>query len=144
MKNKIILILIVFIVILAVSIYAVFNYRRNVMESQKINIEFEKYYQKQVTGHELISIINKAIDVNTKNAVEKDGNGLYIENDDNSIKIYIKFKLDDEYSTVQMEKVTDRGTDSFLKLYNTQNFECTEIEYHKKTNNVKSVTFTET
>ena len=65
MKNKIILILIVFIVILAVSIYTVFNYRRNVMESQKISIEFEKYYQKQVTGHELISIINKAIDINT-------------------------------------------------------------------------------
>ena len=43
-----------------------------------------------------------------------------------------------------MEKVTDKGTDSFLKLYNTQNFECTEIEYHEKTKNIKSVTFTET
>ena len=69
---------------------------------------------------------------------------MYIENDKNSIKIYIEFLYDeDEIRTIEMEKIENNGIDQFINVYSTASFKCTKITYHEKTNNVKSLTFTE-
>ena len=66
MKNKIIIILIIFIVILSISIYMVYSYRKNIYDYQETTRTYEAYYNKQILGTELISIINRTIDINQK------------------------------------------------------------------------------
>ena len=144
MKNKIIIIVIIFLIILSVSAYMVYNYRKSVISSQKVNESYKAYYDTEILGTELISIINKTVDFNEQNGIQKDENGMYIENDNNSIKIYISFKYEDDYQTVEMEKISNNGTDNFRKVYSTASFKCTEISYHDKTKTVKALTFTET
>ena len=144
MKNKILLILIIFMCILLLAGYFVYNYRMNIAESQKTNKEYSAFYNAQMLGTELISLVNKTMDVNEKNNIQKDENGLYIENDTNSIKLYISFKYKDDYKTIEMEKIANAGIENFIKTYSTASFKCTNIGYHEKTKNVKELTFTET
>ena len=87
MKNKILLILIIFLIILSISIYFVYNYRKNALQAQKINNEYKAYYKMQMLGTELVSILNKTADINEKNEIQKDSQGLYIDNNINSIKV---------------------------------------------------------
>lgn len=144
MKNKILIILIIFMVILASATYIIYNYRMKLQEAQKINNEYKSYYEAQILGTELVSIMNRTQDVNTKNEVEKDSEGLYIDNEDDSIKMYLKLKYKDDYSTIEIEKILDDGIENFIKSYSTASFKCTEITHHEKTGNVKTLTFTET
>lgn len=144
MKNKILLIILIFIIILCISIYFIYNYRTNKVEAQKVNNEFKSYYKTQMLGTELISIINKTEDINVKFGVERDNDGLFIENDTNSIKIYIKFKYKDEYKLLEIERILNNGIQNFIKTYSTASFKCTEISYHEKTGNVKTLVFEET
>lgn len=143
MKNKILLIIIVFVVILAVAVYGIYSYRSKAIESQKINNEYKSYYNVQIIGNELLSIINKTQDIDEQYGIQKDQEGMYIENATNSIKIYVKFKYKDDYRVLEMEKIINGGIENFAKAYSTADFVCTEINYHEKTNNVKALTFTE-
>lgn len=143
MKNKVLLILLIFVVILIVTVYGIYTYRRNSLESQKINTEYKSYYNVQIIGSELLSIINKTEDIDEQYGIQKDQEGMYIENVTNSIKIYVKFKYKDDYRVLEMEKIINGGIENFAKAYSTANFVCTEINYHEKTNNVKALTFTE-
>ena len=143
MKNKILLVLTIFMVILAISCYIVYQYRLNIIENQKINNQYKSYYQAQVLGTELVSIINETEDINSKNEILKNDEGLYIDNQDNSIKMYIEFIYKDEYKTLEIEKILKDGIENFIKNYGAQSFKCTKITYHEKTKNVKEIIFTE-
>ena len=144
MKNKIMLILIAFLVILALTSYFIYNYRAQFLASQETNKIFESYYNAQMLGTELVSVINRTEDINNKNNVDKNEQGMYIENDTNSIKVYIKLKYKDDYTTLEIEKILQDGTDNFIKTYGTASFKGEEISYHEKTGNVKAIVFTET
>ena len=144
MKNRILLILIIFMSIIAVISYIIYNYRINLQEVQRINNEFKSYAEAQMLGTELVSVINRVQDINSKNNIEKDSDGLYIENEENSIKMYIKLKYEDDYSVLEVERILNNGIENFIKNYSTASFKCEEITYHEKTGNVKSLTFTET
>ena len=143
MKNRILIILLIFFIVLVISGYAVYNYRTSVIESQKINNEYPKYYNIQVLGNELITIINKTIDINEKYGTEKNEDGQYIENDTSSIKLYIEFRYKEDYKKVTMEDISKSGIENFMKVYGAASFKCTELTYHEKSKNIKSVTFTE-
>lgn len=143
MKKKIFIILIIFIIILAMVTYGVYSYRKQLVESQEINNIYKSYENIQILGSQLISIINKTVDINEKAGLEKDENGMYIDNGKDSIELYIEFIYEDETKTVPMEKISNSGTESFVNIYSTASFKCTNISYHEKTNNVKSLTFTE-
>ena len=144
MKKKITLILVIFLIILSISIYFIYSYRKNTIESQKINNEYKSYYNVQMLGTELVSILNKTADINEKNEIQKDSEGLYRDNDINSIKIYIKFKYKEEYKTLEMEKILNNGVENFIKSYAAASFKCESINYHSKTKNVKELTFIQT
>ena len=144
MKNKILIIVVIFMVVLAIAVYGIYKYQINNKEIQKTNNEYKSYYNVQMLGTELISIINKTEDTNEKYGISKNEEGLYIENDTNSIKIYIEFKYEEEFRTLEMEKIINNGIENFIKVYSTASFKCTNISYHDKTNNVKALTFTET
>ena len=143
MKNKILILLLIFIIILIFAGYTVYHYRTTTAKAQEINEEYKQYYHTQVLGNELISIINKTIDLNQKNGITKNEEGLFQENDTNSIKLYVKLQYQDDYTTVEMEKIADNGIENFIKVYNSASFECTEITYHAKNNNMKTIIFTE-
>ena len=86
------------------------------------------------------SIINKAMDDNEKNGIPKQKNSiLYEENNENSIKIEVKFS--DDRANASMESIANLGTEEFVKLYPTATFKCTKIEYHQKTEQIKYMLF---
>ena len=86
------------------------------------------YQNKQIYGTELTTVINKAVDNNEKNSVQKDEQGFYIENDTNSINIEVKML--DEDMTLKMETFYNNGMTNFIDNYELIYFECTKIEYN--------------
>ena len=88
--------------------------------------------------------MNKAIDLNNKNKISKDENNMYVENDKNSIKVYLKVKSSD--STMEMEKLMldkKAGIEKVEYAFSDLIFEVSDVQYHKKTGQVKSITFKE-
>lgn len=144
MKKNLIILISILLIICAFVVYFVINYRNMQMQAQINNKEYNTYKDKTIVGTTLVSIINKTVDNNEKNNIEKDNSNVYIENEDNSIEIYIYF-LDEDGKRIEipytMEQIYNKGSDSFIKLYGTSNFTCTNIDYHSKTGNVKSLTF---
>lgn len=141
--KKFVIILLVLCIILAVGIYSVYRYRNAILETQKLNSQYEQYYNINILGTELISIVNRTIDINNKNNIEQDNSGYYIDNKNNSLHIYIKFVYKNNTKTIKMEDIEKSGIENFVKVYSTASFKCTGITYHEKTHNVKSLTFEE-
>ena len=144
MKKNLIILISILLIICAFVVYFVINYRNMQMQAQINNKEYNTYKDKTIVGTTLVSIINKTVDNNEKNNIEKDNSNVYVENEDNSIRIYI-YVLDEDGKRIEtpytMEQIYNKGSDSFIKLYGTSNFTCTNIDYHSKTGNVKSLTF---
>lgn len=138
MKKLAIFFLVVIIITVGIS-YMYLNYKTNYYEAKKENKQFESYYEKEIYGAELTTIINKAVDNNQNNEVQKDEKGKYIDNGTNSIKIDIKM-LDNE-KTYSMETLYGGGMDKFVQFYNEIKFKCTKLEYHESTNKVKYMLF---
>lgn len=138
MKKIAIFFLILIIIIVGIS-YLYLNYKANYYETQKQNKQFESYNQQEVYGAELTTIINKAVDNNEKNELEKDQKGNYIENNENSIQIEIKMLDNDK--TYSMETIYGGGMDKFIQYYKQIQFKCTQLKYHETTNKVKYMLF---
>ena len=138
MKNLAIFFLIVIIIIAGIS-YIYINYKTQYNETQQENRIYESYENKEIYGTELTSVINKAIDSNKKNNIQKDENGKYINNDNNSINIDIKMLDDDK--TYSMEIIYNGSMDNFVQFYSEIKFKCTKLEYHKSTKKIKYMLF---
>lgn len=143
MKKSFFMILFALIVITIVVTYTVFQFRKNEVEKQKVNNEYSVYLNKTIPGTDLMSLINKTIDLNEKNEVPRDSNKRYIKDNENLIQIYIEFIYKKETRTLQIEDIEKGGTEAFIKNYSTADFKCTSIEYNKDTNKVKSLVFSE-
>ncbi len=138
MKKLIIFFSVVIIIVCMISYIYILN-KSNERITMQQNQLFESYYQRQVYGAEIATVINKAIDNNYKNNVEKDNNNLYIENSTNSIKINIK--MIDNDTIYPMEMFANNGIQNFLEYYNNIQFKCVDIKYHENTKLVKSLLF---
>ena len=146
MKRNLIILISALLIVCVFVVYFVINYRNMQIDAQANNKEYITYKDKTIVGTTLVSLINKTVDNNEKNNIEKDEKNTYIENDKNSVKIYVYFldlKKEDKYieTPYTMEQIYNNDTDNFIKLYGTSNFCCTKIDYHEKTGNVKSLTF---
>ena len=141
MKKILICILSVFLVIICIVGYSVYSKNENTAQISVENKTYESYYNKEVLGTDIISIINKATDSNEKNEVELGKDGNYIENNKNSIRIEIKFQELDKVIT--MERINQVGIEKFWSNYGALSFKCTKIEYHEKTHRVKYMYFEE-
>ena len=127
MKKLAIIFLIGIIIIVGIS-YMYLNYKANYNEARRENNQFESYYNQEFYGADVVTIINKAYDNNLTNAVEKDENGIFKENNTNSIKIDVKM-LDTD-TTYTMETLYSGGMQNFVEYYSGIKFKCTKIEYH--------------
>ena len=146
MKRNLIILISALLIACVFVVYFVINYRNMQIDAQANNKEYITYKDKTIVGTTLVSLINKTVDNNEKNNIEKDEKNTYIENDKNSVKIYIYFldlEKEDKYieTPYTMEQIYNNDTDNFIKLYGTSNFYCSNIDYHEKTGNVKSLTF---
>ncbi len=139
MKKNLFVILGIFIIIITILSYTYYNYRKITILANQINKEYESYTETTIVGSNLMTLINKAIDQNEKNEIEKDSQNRYIENDKNSIKIEIKFLESDK--TFSMEAISKMGAEEFIKNYNKMTFKCTKKEYHERTKYIKYILF---
>lgn len=138
MKKIAIFLAIIIIIICGIS-YLYLNYKAEYNTSKKANMEFERYLNEEVYGADLATIINRAIDNNQKNEVERNNKGIYLDNNQNSINMEIKM-IDDD-SIYQMETIYNGGIQNFINYYNKIKFKCVEIKYHNSTNKVKYMLF---
>ena len=138
MKKIAIFFTVIIIVLCGIS-YLYLNYKAEYNMSKKANLEFEKYLNEEVYGTDLATIINRAVDNNNRNEVEKNNKGIYLNNDTNSISIEIK--MTDNDSIYQMETIYNSGIQNFINYYSNIKFKCVEIKYHNSSNKVKYMLF---
>ena len=140
MKKQTLIILILLIVVILVVAFAVIQNVQKERELANYNSQYEKYVNgQQLDGTDVATLINKAMNDNQKNNVEKDEKGYYINNNTNSIKLYIKLVQDGE--DFPMERIFEVGKTEFVKNFNIEDFKCTKINYHKETGMVSEVYF---
>ncbi len=137
--KKFIIFFAVSIIIICIISYIFINYKANYNVAKISNLEFENYLNKELYGTDVSTLINRAVDNNEKNSVQKNNKGIYLNNDKNSINIEIKMKDDD--STYKMEMFYKNGIQNFIKYYGNIKFKCTKIEYHQVTKKVKYMLF---
>ena len=137
--KKFIIFFAVSIIIICIISYIFINYKANYNVAKISNLEFENYLNKELYGTDVSTLINRAVDKNEKNSVQKNNKGIYLNNDKNSINIEIKMKDDD--STYKMEMFYKNGIQNFIKYYGNIKFKCTKIEYHQVTKKVKYMLF---
>ena len=140
MKKYIILFIIVIIAVCSIS-YLYLNYVNEANNVQASNKEYTSLYNESINGSTFATNINKIIDKNTKNNVQKDENGDFIDNGTNSIIVQIKFK--DSDNIFRIEQIYNNDISKFIDLYSNLNFKCTNIKYHSKTNLVSYMYFEE-
>ena len=141
MKKYILLVVVVIVAVTSIG-YLYSNYISNNMQMKNNNKEYIDILDKEISGSNLASIINKTIDKNIKNNVEKDKNGYFKDNGTNSIIIKIKFK--DSDTIFFSEQIANRGIENFISLYSNIRFRCKKIEYHSKTKYVSCLYFEQT
>lgn len=130
------------VVIIIVAIMSfLYNFRTNKIRELNNYTEYKQYIEGDITGSELITLINKVIDSNEQNLVEKDDKNKYLSNNQNSINIDVKFK--DYKKIIAMESIKKGGEVEFLKYYGNFKFKCTKVEHHKETNLIKYLLFEE-
>lgn len=137
--KKILLFAIIIISIVAIVGFRYVAYKNAYNSIQKENREYEQYQNKDLNGLDVATVINKAMDRNTRNNIPKDEKGNFIQNDENSIEVEIY--MTDNENTYKMESIFNSGTEQFVQYYSNINFKCSKIEYHKKTGRIKYILF---
>lgn len=137
MKKQTILIFVLFIVILLLVAFAIMQNVQKQKQIANYNNQYEQYKDSQIYGTDITTQINKAMNENEKNNVEKDEKGYYKNNNSNSIKIYVKLQPEGEY--FPMERIFELGMTEFVKNFNIEYFKCTQINYHSETSLVSEV-----
>ena len=137
--KKIIIFLVIVLIIVATVAYMDLNYKATYNEAQVKNVQYESYNGKEIFGTDLATLINKAVDDNTKNNIQKEDSGLYTDNGTDSIRIDILFTDDNEVHS--MEEIYNSGTDTFMQYYNQIRFKCTKVDHHSKTGRVSYMYF---
>ncbi len=106
-------------------------------EISQFNAKFELYKDKTIYGADVLSIINRAIENNKVQKVEKDAEGNYIENNTTSVKVEITLLSTDKDNNIKevtypMERLQKVGLDGFIQNFSLTKFKCTEVEYNKQ------------
>ena len=138
--KKIFAVLLLILVVISVVIMIKFqNYKNEKEAIAKFNLEYEEYNKDNLNGLDITTVINKAVNNNEKYKITKDENGLYINDNNNSIQIYITMIINGK--TYPMERINNLGIDSFIEYFGVISFKCTDIKYHEDSGKVSTMTF---
>ena len=116
MKQSLLMLLAIFFIIICITCIILINLQTEKTEIKNENTQYEKYLNKEILGTDLASLINKVVDKNEKNNIQKDGNNYYIDNDENSIKIDLKMTTIDK--TYPMEEIYNKEIAKFVQNFN--------------------------
>lgn len=141
MKKTLIVLLILFFIIILMFFMLKMNIESSERNIKSFNMEYEQYLEQEIYGTDIATLINKAIDNNNQYEIQKDEDGLYI--DDNKYYIGIKLKFIEGSLVYDMETIEKVGISEFIQNFNLMKFKCTEIQYHTETNRVKQMIFEE-
>lgn len=134
MKKYIILMIVIIIAVTSISYLYHIKTNKQIEQNNKY---YTQLYNKIISGNDIATIINKTLDNNNKNEVEKDERGYYSDNGTNSIIMEIKFLDSDK--TFRAEQISKNNIEDFIKLYSNIEFKCTKIEKHEKTGLIKYI-----
>lgn len=137
--KKIAIFLVVIIAVIAQVSFMYINYQNEKSAVKKENQIYESYLNTETNGLGIATVINKAMDSNYNNKVEKNSKGKYLSNDTNSVNIDIKML--DNNEIYNMETISNGKVEMFASYYRDIKFKCTKIEYHEKTGKVKYMLF---
>lgn len=128
MKKVIIgIVLVVAIIVIGFGTWYKTNLQ-NLKDIKNFNEGFEEYIDKEITGVDLTTVINKAIENNNIQKIEKNSDGTYKNNNKNSIEIIIKpTKEGNSYPMEAFEKV---GIREFTSNFGGMVFKSTKVEHH--------------
>ena len=109
-------VIIVSVVIVAISVFAFYKIQadQKMQDLKKEQSEYN-YLDKTITGSELATLMNKALNKNYKNGVE--------QGEEKAVEIEVKFLDSDKI--FKMEALNKAGLQKFVELYSTQSFKCT-------------------
>lgn len=139
MKKTLIVIGTLFIICVIIVGIAITEDNKKLLKVKEFNNQYESYLHKEIYGTDVATIINKIVDSNNKNEVAKSEEGLFIENDTNSIKAEIQFLYDEEVIIHPVEAVYNRGLSSFIGNFNLTKFKLIDIEYHESTKQISKM-----
>lgn len=148
MKRIVLYILLTVFIIVSLIYANISNAEKQQRKAAYFNKEYEMYLNRELSGANIATIVNKATENNEKNSNPKDKKGFYIDNGENTIKVELKMisyneEGEIECNTYQMEAIKGIGVTAFMKNYNTAKFKCSNIEYHKKTGQVSKIVIQE-
>ena len=116
MKKTLLLVSIPILVILFSTIGLLITKNTTNRLLKQENSKYECYLNRTIYGTEVATIINKAINQNENNQVQKDEKKHYIENNENSIKIEIKMLTTGK--TYPMEEIYNNDMTQFVQNFN--------------------------
>lgn len=138
MKKLFIFLVVVLVIVAIVAVqYSSYKIEKNSILSE--NEEYEQYLDQEIYGIDLASLINKTADKNLRNKIPKSENGIFIQNNKNSIELEIYMK--DNETTYKFETFYNNGTEQFAQYYGNIKFKCSKIEYHEDTNRISYILF---
>ena len=128
-------------IIIILTLFAIkyYNFKDEYRKTKGINAQYESYFQKELYGTDVATIVNRAVNDNENHNVKKDSKGFYIDNNKDSIKVDVK--ITDNNTVYSMESLYGGGMTNFVNFYNNVEFECTKIEYHEGTQKIKYILF---
>lgn len=142
MKKNVIIISVILIIIIIVCIGGISLNAKKMSVVKQANKEYEQYLKKDIYGTDVVTLINKAINNNQKNDIQKDEKENYIEDDKNSIIIELVMITNEEKenkTTYRMETINKVGIEQFISNFNTAKFKISKIEYHKQTGKISYI-----
>ena len=142
MKKMLIIVTTIFLVVMIILSIFLINIKNENRKLQQINMQYEQYINKEIYGTELATLINKSIDNNQKYNIPKDENGIYIQDNNYSIKITIKMLATQE--VYEMEKIFEYKVEQFIELFNNSKFKASNVLYHQNTGRISQIDFEQT
>ena len=141
MRNRFLIILAIFFVTICIVCVILINMQSEKENVKKYNKQYEEYLDKEIYGTDVASLINKAINQNEKNNIEKNEKNYYIDNGENSIKIDLKMTTIDK--TYPMEEIYNNQITKFIQNFNLVKFKSVSVDYHKNTGMISKIVFEE-
>ena len=139
MEKNLIIMLILFVIILGAATIWIVDLQQTEKQVLQFNKTFEDYKDKISLGSEVATLINKAIDNNEKNQINKNDKGIYQDDGKYSVQVFIRLEKDGDLFS--MERINALKITEFVKNFSLQDFKCTGIEYHKETKRVSKIYF---
>ena len=129
MKKVIIGVLLIVVIMVSVFFSWYKTKLQSLNEVKNFNSQFEEYLNRNITGVDLTTIINKALENNNKYEIKKDKNGRFVN--DNNYYINIIIKPSENGNSFYMEAFEKVGIKEFTKSFGGAVFKSTKVEYHK-------------